>query len=55
MAPSTEERFKNAMLKMYGNDKKYFLLKDEYYKVIEQMKTQTEGSKDMRSYYLLSR
>ena len=54
MASSTEERLKNAILKMYGNDN-FFLLKDEYYKVIEQMKTQTEGSKDRRSYYLLSR
>ena len=54
MAQTTEERFRHALIEKYGETKKYLLPKEEYYRIIEELKATVEGPKSRRQYYLLS-
>ena len=55
MAQTTEERFRNALIEKYGETKKYLIPKEEYYRIIEELKATVEGPKSRRQYYLLSK
>ena len=54
MAESIEDKFKKELLDKYTKNKKYLIPKDEYYKLIEEIKTGNQAvNKNRQHYYKL--
>ena len=56
MAVSVEDKFKKELLRKYTKNKKYLIPKDEYYKLIEEIKTENQAvNKNRQHYYKLAK